>query len=850
MRVLSRASRAGTALAIVVASVLGIGAPALADEGVSSPSPTSAEGSVPSSAPLASSDPSTSQSLPPAVPTSPVPTPQSSSPASLPGTPPASSVTLTDPTIEAQNAAGDHSMGSTIAANDPAAPAPSGRLSRLSVVSNAPGIDGLDVSAWQTLNASQWATLYGQGARFVYSKATEGTSYVSSQFSEQYNDSAAAGLLHGAYHFATPDTSSGAAQANWFLANGATPTNDGRTLPPLLDIEYNPYGATCYGLPAQAMINWIYDFATTVDNRIGRWPALYTTSDWWSRCTGNYNGFGMLPLFIARYPSNGDFSGGPGTLPAGWGAWTFWQYGSTGAYPGDQDVFNGSLTELQTLGLGTSLVRSTSNATVYLIAGQNKYPVASLPELGALSVLGGVAFVDQSFLDQLATQQAAGRIVRASNGGIFFIDSGIKLSFASCAQVADYGGSCDSSGYMQLTDAQIAAYANGPAVTPLLGTSSGNRYWISGGAKHQVLDDASLAAAGLSAGMNVLSDDAVAGLPDAAPVVRDGVYASTAGSAPYYLLSGGAKYQVDPSSYALSGVASRLAGRLSVASLAQLPNGATAFTGAFTVGGSSQTRVLGSGGSWNWASGAGGMATAPVPVPQAFADSYPVQGTVQAGSAIMSTAGGTVFLAMPTQILPVGAWESLVALSATASPVIVTIPQALLQALPQGTVALTAGTLVRSPADATVYLINGVTNKIPFSSFVFPSQLGVSTFSYTTQARLDAYPTSTQLLGFGVSCGAQKYVAAGGSAHAVSAADATLYPFSWVPLDQFSCALLPKGADADAFIRTPDGSIYQLVGGKKKPISSMVRYQQLSAGKPWLDVASEFAAAIPTGSLA
>jgi len=35
-------------------------------------------------------------------------------------------------------------------------------------------------------------------------------------------------------------------------------------------------------------------------------------------------------------------------MPAGWAYQTLWQYSDTGIFPGDQDVFNGSTTDLQT----------------------------------------------------------------------------------------------------------------------------------------------------------------------------------------------------------------------------------------------------------------------------------------------------------------------------------------------------------------------------------------------------------------------------------------------------------------------------------------------------------------------
>ena len=204
------------------------------------------------------------------------------------------------------------------------------------------GVQGLDVSAWQTLTPSSWSTIYAQGGRFAYTKATEGTDYYSSQFVEQFDDSAQAGLMHGAYHFAQPAESSGAAQARFFVAHGGGWSADGHTLPPMLDLE-----GGCYGLSQAAMVSWIMDYSNTLLSLIGVRPALYVTTSWWSSCTGNSNLFASNPLFVARWtdtPSNG-----PGTLPASWSATTFWQWNDAGTFPGDQDVFVGTYAQLQTL---------------------------------------------------------------------------------------------------------------------------------------------------------------------------------------------------------------------------------------------------------------------------------------------------------------------------------------------------------------------------------------------------------------------------------------------------------------------------------------------------------------------
>ena len=145
---------------------------------------------------------------------------------------------------------------------------------------------GLDVSSYQ--GSVNWSGQYSAGARFAYVKATEGTYYTNPSFAQQYNGSYNAGMIRGSYHFATPNTTSGATQANYFVANGGGWSKDGKTLPGALDIEYNPYGAECYGLSQSAMRSWISSFITQYHTKTGRWAVIYTTTDWWTTCTGNY----------------------------------------------------------------------------------------------------------------------------------------------------------------------------------------------------------------------------------------------------------------------------------------------------------------------------------------------------------------------------------------------------------------------------------------------------------------------------------------------------------------------------------------------------------------------------------
>ncbi|MFC9928269.1 lysozyme [Streptomyces sp. NPDC127190] len=207
---------------------------------------------------------------------------------------------------------------------------------------------GHDVSSHQ--EHVDWPTALDKGARFVYVKATESTGYRNPYFAEQYDGAYRSGLVRGAYHFARPDRSSGARQAEFFVHHGGDWRADGRTLPPALDIEYNPYDHRhpCYGLSNRRMVHWIRSFSDEVEQETGRPPVIYTTAEWWRMCTGDSDAFAARhPLWIARHGSSG-----PGELPGGWQDWTFWQYGTRGGLPGDQNLFHGSAARLRSFARG------------------------------------------------------------------------------------------------------------------------------------------------------------------------------------------------------------------------------------------------------------------------------------------------------------------------------------------------------------------------------------------------------------------------------------------------------------------------------------------------------------------
>lgn len=179
-------------------------------------------------------------------------------------------------------------------------------------------------------------------------QATEGTDYTSPSFNKQYSGATDAGIIRGGYHFALPASSSGAKQAEHFVAHGGGWSDDGKTLPGMLDMEYNPYGDDqCYGLSNADMVSWVKDFVNTYKEKAGRPPMIYTSNSWWTQCTGDATDFSKdCPLVLARYASSA------GTVPGGWSTYSFWQNSDAYKYGGDSEIWNGSEASLKKFAKG------------------------------------------------------------------------------------------------------------------------------------------------------------------------------------------------------------------------------------------------------------------------------------------------------------------------------------------------------------------------------------------------------------------------------------------------------------------------------------------------------------------
>ncbi|GAB4417671.1 MAG: hypothetical protein Kow002_04170 [Anaerolineales bacterium] len=200
-------------------------------------------------------------------------------------------------------------------------------------------VPGIDVSHWNgTIN---WKLVRGDGIRFAFMKATEGTAYEDDTFPKNWKDAKSVGILRGAYHFFHPNMDA-KKQADLFIKY-VKKTNDLGELPPVLDLEVQD------NQPNSVIISRAKTWLDQVEQEFGKRPIIYSSPGFLKyqfselgggppAWTKNYD------LWIANYEPSP-------WLPPGWPKWTFWQHSKTGLVSGinasvDLNWFNGTLDEL------------------------------------------------------------------------------------------------------------------------------------------------------------------------------------------------------------------------------------------------------------------------------------------------------------------------------------------------------------------------------------------------------------------------------------------------------------------------------------------------------------------------
>jgi|GEM_PF-1285429 len=492
----------------------------------------------------------------------------------------------------------------------------------------------------------------------------------------------------------------------------------------------------------------------------------------------------------------------------------------------------------------SSLMRTADDATVYLLASGTRHVVRDVATLSAYSTLGPVTYVSKEYLAYWPVGPAVSRAAVAPTGTVYFVDAAIRLAFATCAEVTDFGLDCGTA--IRLDAEQTARLHNGGRMQRTYQTTTGKTFYITDGTRREIADPASAAAAGLPSGSVRLTEGGLAYLPYGQPVVRDGLLLVERNGARSVATSPGGAVFVPSGLRGVPGLADGPQTPLDQASIIRVPTRATATS--FVRGSDRRTWFLSEAGRTPVTGAAVPVSTSALPddvlarVPQTAPAPTPFL--------VKTPTSGTVFVVLAGALAPLRSWSDLVRLAGTSAPEIRTVSAPVLGLLPTRAPYTPPGTLARSAASPSVFLLDGEDSRIPVSTFAVTAELGITRLTVVPDAELTRRGTGPAALRTIVTCGSQRLIGLGGQAWEILPADRSHFPSATTDLDPATCAALPRSArPASRFLRTSDGTIYWIESGTKRPISSMARFTSLGGSTATMIQISDFAAGrIPTGA--
>ena len=178
-------------------------------------------------------------------------------------------------------------------------------------------IHGIDVSAYQS------ATYSTASLDFVFTKVTEGLSYVNPRWAAQRDRAKAAGLVWGAYHY--PHMANNPVEeADYFLKQVKWAPGD------IIVLDWEGYDSANRTVPHTRMVAYREAWLSYVKGRMpGHRVGIYCNTDYWRNVDTTSNCGDFLWIATAGVPA-----GQPGIKAK----WTFHQYSTAGGI--DHDVAN------------------------------------------------------------------------------------------------------------------------------------------------------------------------------------------------------------------------------------------------------------------------------------------------------------------------------------------------------------------------------------------------------------------------------------------------------------------------------------------------------------------------------
>ena len=499
--------------------------------------------------------------------------------------------------------------------------------------------------------------------------------------------------------------------------------------------------------------------------------------------------------------------------------------------------------------IGGGFLLKAAKGDTFLIVDEVKYRVPDKDLLASLSPLGPVGVISRDYLDSFTTVGDITPLVKnGKTENYFFVDSGKRVKFESCEQVANFGLNCGSA--VTLTSPQISALAPGGDVTNVVIGASSERYLVEAGSLREILNDASAAEAGIPfTGTPTISRAAVNYLPVGKPVASNGSLISNRETGQLGILADDSFFAIDKDTAKDVNFSIWFQGSgstLSTQSIQALATGPV--IQSIVADDAGQQYLLTPTGKRLIQDSANWIKSPPV-LPTSVLALIPTSAEELVTPAVVrSTVNSTVFLVNNGELRPIEKSDRKSVRASIPDPTIHRISPSAITQMKKGSQVIPPGALVR--LGTKTFLVDGLTRLYQIPSTSQAQALGLGSSRSVSKSALSSYKRSGKLAGVKVTCNAAPHIVVAGKLVRVSDETFSHYPTAARDLDPGTCATLSIAKAAGSrFIQTPDKKFFLLEDGKKRPIANQRQYNALRAGGPaFIAVDNAFAARVPTGT--
>ena len=503
--------------------------------------------------------------------------------------------------------------------------------------------------------------------------------------------------------------------------------------------------------------------------------------------------------------------------------------------------------------IGGGYLLQAAGTETFLIVNDKKFLVSDSRLLAALRPLGPIGEISSAYLDSFTTSGEATQLVSDSDSGAkFLLVDGIKYSVADCQIAAHFGANCGIT--IALSSLQLSTFIDGGALTRLVKTEDGNRYWIENASSRVVVDDLALQTVGGQAiTATPMTIEQLVSVSPGAALASESVMFTVAGSAQKAIASGGKIYLLDSSLVTSMGIAkwfdqAPLAIDLQAIESTLVPDQIKGFIASE----SGQTFVITSTGKLpvedpeNWTDQV-------VTVPEAFLAKMPTANWALSAPAVVTSSGNKSSYFVQSAELRTSSDKNMIRmfLSLLGQPKEIYLPQSAINTISKAGAAVAPGAIVKSSSSSTRYLVDGLTNKIKLASSAQAASVSKSKTLTLSSSELAGLKTRTGFTSGKVQCDGAVYLLDGGILYPTSSGAAAEFPGSVYPLSTITCAALRLSTDSvGQFIRNR-GTTYLIQDGTKRRVSSRDHLASLQGDGPsYIEVTNYFSDRIPTGKTA